>query len=477
MGNFFAWSAWGVLTATAAAVGAMALPPWPGAEETSTLATMYLPGETSHGHYQIELKCSACHTPLGGVREESCDECHAADLKATKDTHPRKKFTPIDKLHLAKEVDGRKCVTCHREHVPDRTLEMSVTLPEDHCIACHEDVADDRPSHEGMGFDTCQNAGCHNFHDNGALNEKYLDDHFGEEELHGPGVVPQRSSLATVYDAGISLTTAEHDGPADSETRFVEEWAASRHALAGVNCSGCHERNGAGETIAWSDSVPLETCASCHNWQFDRWGNGRHGMKYAAGLGPMTPELARLPMHADAAHRELSCNVCHDPHATDTRHAAADACLQCHNDEHSRNYVGTGHHELWLAELAGAGEPGSGVSCATCHMPRVERPDGTVGVDHNQNHNLRPNEKMVKSVCANCHGLQFSLDSLADPQLAETCYEGRPSEHIESVDMARAWFDAKRKKRAEADARKAAAKAAREKRKAERAAAAAAGEA
>ncbi|MEM1063432.1 MAG: cytochrome c3 family protein, partial [Planctomycetota bacterium] len=330
------------------------------------------------------------------------------------------------------------------------------------------EIGEERPSHEGMSFTTCQNAGCHNFHDNGPLNEKYLDDHFGEEDFHGDGVVPLRSSLATVYSPAISLVSADHDGPADSTPEVVTQWATSRHAVAGVNCSGCHERDGAGQKVAWSDSVSLETCASCHDWQMERWGNGRHGMKYAAGLGPMTPELARLPMHADAAHRELSCNVCHDPHETDTRFAATDACLKCHNDTHSNSYVGSGHHEAWLAELAGNGVPGSGVSCATCHMPRVERPDGTVSVDHNQNHNLRPNEKMIKSVCSSCHGLQFSLNALADPAMIDACYEGSPEGHVESVDMARAWFDEKRRKRAEADARKAAAKAAREKAKAER---------
>ena len=69
---------------------------------------------------------------------------------------------------------------------------------------------------------------------------------------------------------------------------------------------------------------------------------------------------------------------------------------------------------------------GSGVTCATCHLPRMV--DGKeVWVSHDQNANLRPNETMAREVCANCHGLEYSLSALADESLVESCYGEAPA--------------------------------------------------
>ena len=40
----------------------------------------FLIGETSYGHYQIEMSCETCHTdPFGGteVLQNACTNCHA----------------------------------------------------------------------------------------------------------------------------------------------------------------------------------------------------------------------------------------------------------------------------------------------------------------------------------------------------------------------------------------------------------------
>jgi len=153
----------------------------------------------------------------------------------------------------------------------------------------------------------------------------------------------------------------------------------------------------------------------------------------------MTPGQARRPMQPDARDRALGCTSCHGAHAFDTRAAAAESCLGCHADEHSRAFEGSPHERLWQAELAGTGAPGSGVSCATCHLPRKTHRQGEtsgVRVEHNQNWNLRPNEKMARSVCMNCHGLPFVLDALADPALIARNFTGQPARHVESVDWA-----------------------------------------
>ena len=35
-----------------------------------------------------------------------------------------------------------------------------------------------------------------------------------------------------------------------------------------------------------------------------------------------------------------------------------------------------------------------------------------------------------------CHSLEFAIDALADPALIDNNFNGQPSAHIESIDMA-----------------------------------------
>ena len=156
----------------------------------SNLKSAWLPGQTTHGHYQIELDCNACHDPSANdsehtsanVMQDSCVRCHGEQLDIAQDTHPAKKFNDPTNADLLQVLDAQDCLSCHREHVPDQTLVMGLTVPADYCWHCHQDVADSRPSHQGMAFDSCATAGCHNYHDNRALYEKFLDDHYGEPD-------------------------------------------------------------------------------------------------------------------------------------------------------------------------------------------------------------------------------------------------------------------------------------------------------
>ena len=93
------------------------------------------------------------------------------------------------------------------------------------------------------------------------------------------------------------------------------------------------------------------------------------------------------------------------------------------------------HAAAWAAEKLGVEPAGSGVTCATCHMPKSER-KGIATTTHNQNEFLRPNEKMIRPVCMECHGLGFAIDALADPALIANNFSGQPHRHIESIDWA-----------------------------------------
>ena len=154
---------------------------------------MFLPGATTEGHHQIEESCASCHTPFIGVTNDACLKCHADELTAVDDSHPRGKFTDPRNAGLLTRLDALSCATCHVEHEPEMTRAMGVTLPDDYCFVCHAEVGKDRPSHTGMAFDTCASAGCHNYHDNTALYEDFLVSHASEPDLREIPRVPRRS--------------------------------------------------------------------------------------------------------------------------------------------------------------------------------------------------------------------------------------------------------------------------------------------
>jgi hypothetical protein len=142
-------------------------------------------------------------------------------------------------------------------------------------------------------------------------------------------------------------------------------------------------------------------------------------------LPPMRVAGARLPMKEAPTAEQIDCGSCHSAHRFDTAFAAVDACLGCHDDTHSNAYFGSPHEQT----------ASDRVTCATCHMPRVEESYEYgayvhVLVQHNQSANLRPNDGMLRDVCLRCHGLAFSLDALADRALIDNNFSGAPGVHV-----------------------------------------------
>ena len=437
------WSLWGAMTLAAAAYLGFTL--WLGEDKS-----VYLIGEATHGHYQIELACNACHgEAFAGMPalQKSCVRCHGEELKAVEDSHPKSKFTDPRNADLLAVLDARLCVTCHREHQQERTRAMGVTLPDDYCFRCHQDIGEDRPSHRELAFNTCASAGCHNFHDNSALYEDFLIKHLDEPDTVSQARVMERNyseflrETATQPVAALGL--ADQDAPAGVafDLKVARDWARTAHAGAGVNCSDCHRPKGAdGKTMAWRDKPAYSVCTRCHEGEVQGFTGGRHGMRLAQELPAMRPALARQPMKPDAHDRALGCASCHEAHGFNTRRAAVDACLGCHDDRHTLAYKDSPHFRAWQAEREGRAAPGTGVSCATCHLPReAHREQGRqrVRVQHNQNLNLRPNEKMIRGVCMSCHGLGFSIDALADEALIKNNFNGRPARAVESLEWAK----------------------------------------
>ena len=203
-----------------------------------------------------------------------------------------------------------------------------------------------------------------------------------------------------------------------------------------MTCNSCH-----GSAEAWIAKPDETSCASCHDFEVAGFKAGKHGMRIAHGLDPMQPALAseKLAFHASAADTQLTCNTCHGVHETNVVEAAVDACLSCHDDEHSQQFMGSPHGGLWQSFTAGQLPRNEAIACSTCHMPKTTHErfgEEHVLVQHNQNENLRPNEKMIRSVCLDCHGLPFVIDALASPALIKSNFSGKPDIHVESVDMA-----------------------------------------
>lgn len=411
-------------------------------------AQVYTPGPMTHAHHQIELACASCHTkPFGGatVIQNACVKCHGEELKQADDSHPKSKFTdPRNAARVAK-LDATHCVSCHTEHRPEITHAMGVTLPDDYCQYCHDDIAKDRPSHAGMAFDTCASSGCHNFHDNRALYEDFIAKHLDEPALLPNGLSPQLSTPAT-WSKLINYPlnqyplqpvrepdSAQHTSHTDAA--IVSEWQTSGHAQSGVNCTACHlVKDSATQALHWVDKPDHTACKTCHRTEVDGFLSGLHGMRLANGLPAMTPAQADLPMQDKARHKTLGCASCHTDHRFDTRHAATQACLGCHADKHSLAYKTSPH------ALQTHGANNNRMSCASCHLPRLvvqlDQGNATL-VQHNQNANLRPNEKMVREVCMNCHGYGFSIDALSDRELIQRNFSGQPAHTINSIEMVR----------------------------------------
>lgn len=426
--------------------------------------TAFMPGPMTDGHHSIAERCELCHSePEGGgeILQDACIDCHGPQREKPFDSHPRSKFKDPRNADRLEKIDALHCVSCHREHQPEITLANGLTQPRDVCAHCHIDIGEDRPSHQNLPMDSCKNSGCHNFHNNRALYTDFLVKHHGEPNTKQRARVKARE-FADVVEEILEYprdrypleALSQADDPRPLGDISHEQFLATAHAKAGVNCSACHRPlDEQGQAGPWQDKPGTAGCKGCHDIETQQFGLGKHGMREAAGLGPMRADLARIPMRPKAvkSHQQLNCSSCHDAHDFNTQKAAVDACLGCHNDRHSLAYKDSKHFQLWQAshpspgqtKPAAAAAPAAettGVSCATCHMPRVDVDVNDwmsrIVVNHNQNATLSPNSKMIRPACLQCHGLGYSIDALADQTLIDNNFQGQPAVHIDSMDMA-----------------------------------------
>ena len=197
----------------------------------------------------------------------------------------------------------------------------------------------------------------------------------------------------------------------------------------------CHDD----EKGNWLEKPDHRQCAECHEDEYKGFSEGKHGMRAAVSLPAMSVAEALLPFNKQAGNARHGCNSCHAAHNFDTQFAGKQACLNCHADEHSLAFEKSPHAKI-TGSTEYKGDPADNMmSCATCHLPAIKKKqNGTevVYIEHNQNVNLRPNEKMIRPVCMQCHSLEFSIDALADEELIKNNFSSKPATHIPSVDWA-----------------------------------------
>ena len=143
------------------------------------------------------------------------------------------------------------------------------------------------------------------------------------------------------------------------------------------------------------------------------------------------------------ADKTLGCNTCHSAHKYDRQTAQVAACAGCHDDTHTRAYFGSPHHELFKREIGGQAPRGSGVSCATCHMPATEAARRATATRRSSSHTIRTTTCVqTKRWCAARlrplpRSAVLARRTRRHRKLIAKNFKGRPGVHVESIEWAK----------------------------------------
>ncbi|MEM9119511.1 MAG: cytochrome c3 family protein [Cyanobacteria bacterium P01_F01_bin.56] len=183
---------------TAIIVTCIALVAWFGTAFALDNQQVFLPGETSVGHYLFEASCSSCHEGFRPVSNDTCMRCHEAEM--AEDKHGTSKFRdPRWAGELAK-IEALTCTTCHNEHV--HMFGRGVNLQPDLCMNCHQGIIEgDLKSHDGFAADGCWTAGCHNYHDHRSISTGFLFENLDQPPMLPVQQLPDRAILTKVETA------------------------------------------------------------------------------------------------------------------------------------------------------------------------------------------------------------------------------------------------------------------------------------
>ena len=331
------------------------------------------------------------------------------ELRAADDSHSTKRFRSPRMAAFREKLDARLCTSCHVEHRPEITRASAVSVAMDFCVACHsegeQDVRKNRPSHAGLGFDTCASSGCHNYHDNRALYEDFLVKHAHADmacAVPAHALAARQRSRAPAPEAALGRDDAAAPAAALGSAATVDDWAGSGHAAAGVNCAACPCAGSAPGTPRFPGSSPIgRTTPAPAGLRRLSPAAGEDLRARPARYAPASPDQQSPVTRRKNSRRSASATGCRrgllaaledpSPPATDgrPRGAASHAgrsraptsrlrklspapCGRHPPSPRSRRarpatmtaipgaYVEALTHQLWLAEIAGEAKPGTG---------------------------------------------------------------------------------------------------------------------
>jgi nitrate/TMAO reductase-like tetraheme cytochrome c subunit len=179
---------------------------------------------------------------------------------------------------------------------------------------------------------------------------------------------------------------------------IVSDWKLSKHSPVGVTCVSCHgDQHSSAADVAKVKLPTPETCAECHQTQFDQYKKGKHSIAWAAMLA--MPTIHWQPMAMIEGSK--GCGGCHKiglkspTEIVEMRQVGTEfgvgGCDSCHT-----------RHTFSVVEAK------SPQACETCHMgfdhPQWEMYSSSkhgVRNDLKQRHTLP--ESASAPTCQTCH--------------------------------------------------------------------------
>jgi hypothetical protein len=374
--------------------------------------TLFLPAPTTHAHQRVEAACAACHLPWEGPTAEQCLTCHERTLAT--DTHSPAVLAAPKNAGAIEAVNRDGCLACHKEH--RESIGKGYTGPPDLCRQCHVKEKGANQFHKDTPDDSCATAGCHSFHSNLAadqINNAQLN------RLHpvSKTIDPPPHAIARALSRQDIIEMRKGDYYQRNPI-IAARYELSKHFGTEATCLHCHETPSGGV----DNSPPVDACKKCHKAASETFVSGAHGAAerviQEGGLGGRKV----IP---------IGCGSCHDAHSLMLENARVNACLECHQTEHAKNYPGSGHAR-YLTDPVFTNNPLTGIDCAGCHMPHL--PELLGHVDHNESLTVSSKERMANHVCSRCHGLYFSLSSLYNEMIVESNFTYTPRHPGEGVE-------------------------------------------
>ena len=376
--------------------------------------------------------CGACHTPFRGVSNEACLRCHEAALAAAEDSHPAEQVPrpaqrrPRRRPRRARlrHLPPRARARSHprgRRHAPRRLLRG---LPPGHRPRAAEPRAPSPSTGAPRGVPPLPRQ---------------------PRALRGlPRPAPPRARGAPA--PRVAAARCRPQGPARAHRRRVGRAAARRAPTAASSARGTGSAHARSRRRL--RGLPRRARRRDRDDGMERPARPRRlralprrtrsAASSAASTGCARPPASRrsrraMARAADAARGARRAASAASPATPRTPTTPARPRW---TPASAATTTGTAAPTRLDAPLRSGSAssrarprpaPASPARPATCPAASTApRGADVVRVDHDQNDNLRPRDKMLRSACLACHGLGFAIDALADEELSRATSTAGP---------------------------------------------------